>query len=57
MYGALTRGPVLLVSPLVATYPLVTFGMSAMLSSVSISLRLLSGITLNVLGSIVLILT
>jgi drug/metabolite transporter (DMT)-like permease len=57
MYAALTRGPVLLVSPLVATYPLVTLGMSAMLRSVSISFRLLSGIALTVLSSIVLILT
>jgi drug/metabolite transporter (DMT)-like permease len=57
MYAALARGTVTLVSPLVATYPLVTLAISAMLRSVSLSLRLLAGIALTVLGSTILILT
>jgi len=56
MYTALSQGPVSLVSPLVATYPLVTLVASAMLRSVTVSLLLLGGISLTVLGCVLLIL-
>ena len=51
MYAALARGPVALVSPLVATYPLVTLGLSPiLLGKVAIGPRVVLGITVTVGG-------
>jgi drug/metabolite transporter (DMT)-like permease len=56
MYGALARGSVLLVSPLVATYPLVTLGLTTVLfRSAKTSTTVLLGMLTTVLGVIALI--
>jgi drug/metabolite transporter (DMT)-like permease len=56
MYAALSTGPVTLVSPLVATYPLVTVGLSLlMLRKIEISLRLALAVALTVAGVALLI--
>lgn len=58
LYAALARGPVILVSPLVATYPLVTLALSAILfHSTRISTALLAGVALTVVGVILLVAT
>jgi drug/metabolite transporter (DMT)-like permease len=51
MYAALAKGPVALVSPLVATYPLVTvLGSAIILGKVDRSVRLASAVALTVAG-------
>jgi len=56
LYAALGNGPVSLVAPLYATYPLFTVGMSVIfLGNVKITLRLVAG-TLLTVGGVVLIL-
>lgn len=56
LYAALARGPVILVSPLVATYPLVTLAFSAILfHSARINPPLLAGVALTVAGVILLV--
>jgi drug/metabolite transporter (DMT)-like permease len=51
MYAALAKGPVALVSPLVATYPLVTVAGSAIiLGKTERSTRLASAVALTVAG-------
>ena len=56
LYAALGNGPVSLVAPLYATYPLFTVGMSALfLGNVKITWRLAAG-TLLAVGGVVLIL-
>jgi len=57
LYAALGNGPVSLVAPLYATYPLFTVGMSLLfLGNVKITWRLVAG-TLATVGGVVLILT
>jgi drug/metabolite transporter (DMT)-like permease len=56
MYAALARGPVLLVSPLVATYPLVTLAFSAvLLRTARVTIALLIGVTVTVAGVMLLV--
>ncbi len=56
LYAALARGPVTLVSPLVATYPLVTLASGALvLRSASIDARVAGGVVLTVAGIAMLI--
>jgi drug/metabolite transporter (DMT)-like permease len=56
MYAALTSGSVTLVSPLVATYPLVTVGLSLLvLHKIEVSLRLALAVALTVAGVALLI--
>ncbi len=56
LYAALGHGPVSLVAPLYATYPLFTVGMSLIfLGNVKITWRLVAGTMLTV-GGVVLIL-
>jgi len=56
MYGALATGPVTLVSPLVATYPLVTVGLSLLaLRKIAVSPRLALAVALTVAGVALLI--
>jgi uncharacterized membrane protein len=56
LYAALGAGPVSLVAPLYATYPLFTVGMSALfLGNVRITWRIVAGTMLTV-GGVVLIL-
>jgi drug/metabolite transporter (DMT)-like permease len=51
MYAALATGPVALVSPLVATYPLVTVGLSVLvLHKIEVSWRLALAVALTVAG-------
>jgi uncharacterized membrane protein len=51
MYAALARGPVSLVSPLVATYPLVTVIASALvLRAIENQVRIAMGAALTVAG-------
>ena len=51
MYAALAHGPVTLVSPLVASYPLATLALSALLlKSVDLDLRLVAGVGVTVVG-------
>jgi drug/metabolite transporter (DMT)-like permease len=58
LYAALARGPVLLVSPLVATYPLVTLALTAILfRSARISASLVVGVTMTVAGVIFVVAT
>jgi drug/metabolite transporter (DMT)-like permease len=55
-YAALARGPVLLVSPLVATYPLVTLAFSAiLLRSAHVTIALIIGVAITVAGVILLV--
>jgi drug/metabolite transporter (DMT)-like permease len=56
LYAALARGSVLLVSPLVATYPLVTLALSAIfLRAGRISMALIIGVVTTVAGMMLLI--
>jgi drug/metabolite transporter (DMT)-like permease len=56
LYAALTRGPVTVVSPLVATYPLLTLALSALLlRATRLERRLVLGVSLTVVGVAVLI--
>jgi uncharacterized membrane protein len=56
MYAALATGPVTLVSPLVATYPLVTVALSAvMLHNVAVTVRLALAVAITVAGVVLLI--
>lgn len=56
LYAALARGPVLLVSPLVGTYPLVTLALTAMfVRTARIRMPVILGVTLTVAGVIFLI--
>jgi drug/metabolite transporter (DMT)-like permease len=56
MYAALGSGPVSLVAPLVATYPLITVGLSArMLGKVESAARLAVGTLLTVSGVVLLL--
>jgi drug/metabolite transporter (DMT)-like permease len=56
MYMALSNGPVSLVAPLVATYPLMTVGLSAlMLGKVDGAARLAAGTALTVAGVVLLL--
>ena len=58
MYAALTRGPVALVAPLVATYPLVTVAASALvLHKVDLRPRMIAGAALTVVGVVLLLAT
>jgi drug/metabolite transporter (DMT)-like permease len=50
LYAALTRGSVVLVAPLAATYPLVTLALGALLRIERITLPLLAGIVVTVAG-------
>lgn len=51
LYLAVGAGPVTLVAPLIATYPLVTVGLSALvLSNVRITARLVTGVAMTVAG-------
>jgi drug/metabolite transporter (DMT)-like permease len=55
-YAALARGPVLLVSPLVATYPLVTLAFSAiLLQSAHVTIALIIGVATTVAGVMLLV--
>jgi drug/metabolite transporter (DMT)-like permease len=56
LYSALARGPVLLVSPLVATYPLVTLAFAAvLLRSARVTVAHVSGVTTTVAGVMLLV--
>jgi drug/metabolite transporter (DMT)-like permease len=56
MYAALANGPVALVAPLVATYPLVTVGLGALvLGRVDGAARLAAGTALTVFGVVLLL--
>lgn len=56
LYAAVGAGPITLVAPLIATYPLVTVGLSALvLTHVRITARLVAGVTLAV-GGVILVL-
>ena len=56
LYAALARGPVLLVSPLVATYPLVTLAFAAvLLRSARVTVAHVAGVTATVAGVVLLI--
>jgi drug/metabolite transporter (DMT)-like permease len=58
LYAALARGPVLLVSPLVATYPLVTLAFAAvLLRSARVTVAHVAGVTATVAGVVLLIAT
>jgi drug/metabolite transporter (DMT)-like permease len=58
MYAALARGPVALVAPLVATYPLVTLAASALvLHAVDLRARMVAGAALTVAGVVLLLVT
>lgn len=57
LYSALERGPVVLVSPIVATYPLFTLALSALwLREERLSGALVAGVALTVTGVVVLLL-
>jgi drug/metabolite transporter (DMT)-like permease len=56
LYAALAHGPVILVSPLVATYPLVTLAFTAIFfRSARINAPLVAGVALTVVGVILLV--
>src|SRR5262245_49062103 len=56
LYSALARGPVLLVSPLVATYPLVTLAFAAiLLRSARVTIAHVIGVTTTVAGVMLLV--
>src|SRR5262249_1949111 len=56
MYAALARGPVLVVSPLVATYPLVTLAFSAvLLRAARVTIALVIGVGTTVVGIMLLV--
>jgi drug/metabolite transporter (DMT)-like permease len=51
LYAAVGAGPVTLVTPLIATYPLFTVGLSAVvLANVRITARLVLGVVMTVAG-------
>ena len=53
--SAVGAGPVTLVAPLIATYPLVTVGLSAIfLSHVRITARLVAGVVMTVAGVVLM---
>jgi drug/metabolite transporter (DMT)-like permease len=57
LYAAVGAGPITLVAPIIAAYPLVTVGLSALvLTNVTLTLRLVAGVALAV-GGVVLVLT
>jgi drug/metabolite transporter (DMT)-like permease len=56
LYAALAHGPVLLVSPLVATYPLVTLAFAAiLLRSARVTIAHVVGVTTTVAGVMLLV--
>jgi DME family drug/metabolite transporter len=56
MYGALVYGPVAIISPLIASYPLVTMLLSRVfLSKEDLRPQLIAGVTVTVCGVILLI--
>jgi drug/metabolite transporter (DMT)-like permease len=56
MYHALTTGPVLVVAPVVATYPLFTLALSAMLlRHERLNARMIGGVVLTVAGIVLLL--
>jgi drug/metabolite transporter (DMT)-like permease len=56
LYMALGAGPVTQVAPLVATYPLITVGLSALLlAHVKITLRLVAGTAMTVAGVVLIL--
>ncbi len=56
MYSALNAGPVQIVSPIVATYPLFTIALAALvLRQERLSRRLIAGVALIVAGVVVLL--
>src|SRR5260370_42241887 len=56
LYAALAHGPVLLVSPLVATYPLVTLAFAAiLLRSARVTIAPVVGVTTSVAGVMLLV--
>lgn len=56
MYGALNAGPVQMVAPVVATYPLFTLALgTAVLRRERLSSRLLTGVALTVAGVVILL--
>lgn len=56
LYAALTHGPVALVSPLVATYPLATIALGALMpGGIEGDVRLVSGVALTVIGVVLLL--
>ncbi len=56
MYYALTTGPVQVVAPVVATYPLFTLALSALLlRHERLTVRLVGGVTLTVAGVVILL--
>ncbi len=56
LYAALAHGPVILVSPLVATYPLVTLAFTAIFfRSARINAPLIAGVALTVVGVVLLV--
>lgn len=56
LYAALARGPVTLVSPLVATYPLATIALGALMpGGIEGGVRLVSGVALTVIGVVLLL--
>lgn len=58
LYGALERGPVVLVSPIAATYPLFTLALSALLlRETRVNGALVGGVALIVAGVVMLLLT
>ena len=57
LYAAVGAGPITLVAPIIAAYPLVTVGLSALvLTNVTITARLVAGVALAV-GGVILVLT
>jgi drug/metabolite transporter (DMT)-like permease len=58
MYAALGRGPVALVSPLIATYPLVTLLLSlTFLKRAAVDTRLIVAVAMTVGGGVLLLAT
>jgi drug/metabolite transporter (DMT)-like permease len=56
LYAALAHGPVALVSPLVATYPLATIALGALMpGGIEGGVRLVSGVALTVMGVVLLL--
>jgi drug/metabolite transporter (DMT)-like permease len=56
LYAAVGAGPVTLVAPLIASYPMLTVGLSALvLANVKITLRIVTGTALTVLGVVLIL--
>jgi transporter family protein len=55
MYSALNAGPVHIVSPIVATYPLFTLALGALVLRERLSRRLMAGVALTVAGVVILL--